>query len=161
MMVVDNDLKSVSSVQLLRNHFSIIEELKNRNIIRTRNNPVSGYAEWLVQTKKGFSLTGNSAEGADAIDKEGKKYRIKARHLVSPSSSRQLGVIRSLGRKQFDFLVAIMFDRDFNIESAYMIPHGIISKYARFSRHQNGHILIMRGGILGDKRIRDITGDLR
>lgn len=155
------EIEKLSPIQLLRNHFRIIEELKNRRVIRTRNNPVSDYAEWLVHTKLGYSLQGNSAEGADAIDRKGNKYQVKARHLISSSSSRQLGVIRNLEKKQFDSLIVVMFDRDFNVDKAYIIPHAIIARYARFSRHQNGHILIMRGGILSDKSIRDITGSLR
>lgn len=135
------NLTKLSPVRLLRNHFKTIEELRKRGIIRTRNNPVSGYAEWLVHKKMGFSLTGNSTRGVDAIDKNGRKYEIKARHLVSSSSSRQLGVIRDLKKRQFDVLIAVMFDRDFNVENAYVIPHGIIEKYARYSRHQNGTFL--------------------
>jgi hypothetical protein len=138
-----------------------MDELKKRGVVRTRNNPVSDYAEWLVHKKMGFRLTGNSTQGVDATDDKGIRYQVKARHLISRSSSKQLGVIRNFKKKQFDFLIVVMFDRDFNIESAFQIPHGLISKYARFSRHQNGHILIMRGGVLSDSRTRDITSKLR
>jgi hypothetical protein len=156
-----DNLKELSPVQLLRNHFKVIEQLKSLDVIRTSNNPVSDYAEWLVHKKMGFKLTGNSTRGVDARDKKGKKYQIKARHLTSPSTSRQLGVIRDLKSKLFDALIVVMFDRDYNIDSAYEIPHGIIEKYARYSKHQNGHILIMRGDILTDKRVKKINNLLK
>lgn len=160
-MASEVNLKKLSSIQLLRNHFGIMEELKKQGVIRTRNNPISGYAEWLVSKKLNLLLTGNSTQGVDAIDKKGKRYQVKARHLVSPSSSRQLGVIRNLGKKQFDVLLVVMFDRNFNIENAYLVPHKIIGRYARYSKHQNGHILIIKGGILTDRWIKEISSLLR
>lgn len=159
-MVDKDNPKDFQPLQLLRKHFKIIEELKTRGVIRTRNNPVSGYAEWLVHRKMGFYLMGNSTQGVDAYGKKGKRYQIKARHLISPSSSRQLGVIRNLRKKQFDILIAVMFDRNFNVVMAYTIPHGIIKRYARYSRHQNGHILILRGDILKDKNVKEVSRHL-
>ena len=66
-----------------------------------------------------------------------------------------------LKKKQFDVLIAVMFDRNYTVKHAYSIPHKIIAKYARHSKYQNGHILIMRGGITSDKRVKNITDCLR
>lgn len=150
------NLEKLSPIRLLRDQFEILEELKKKGIIRTRNSPIADYAEWLVCKKMDMCLMKSSTKGLDAIDKNGKKYQIKTRHLISPSSSRQLGVIRNLGGKEFDRLIAVLFDKEFNIKEAYEIPAKIIGKYARYSKHQNGHILILRGMILKDKKIKRI-----
>jgi hypothetical protein len=42
------------------------------------------------------------------------------------------------------------------IEHFWQIPINIIPKYAKFSEHQNGHILISAGSILQDKEIKKL-----
>jgi len=149
-------MKNLSNVELLRKHSKILDELKRRNVIRTRNNPVSDYAEWLVCEKMHFTIMGNSTRGVDAIDKRRRRYQIKARHLDSLSSSRQLGVIRDLKKRLFDYLIVVLFDKNFGIESAYCMPRRLIRFYARYSKHQNGHILVMKGDVLNSKSVKDI-----
>lgn len=76
LIIRDKDvLKKLSSVQFPRTHFKITEELKSRRVIRTRNNPVSDYAERPAHRKTGFCLTGNSTQGVDVVDKNGKNIR--------------------------------------------------------------------------------------
>jgi len=40
--------KSLSTFEHLRCFGAILDELKQRGVVRTPNNPVSDYAEWLV-----------------------------------------------------------------------------------------------------------------
>ncbi len=155
------DLKNLSISQLLITFGDILEELKERGIIKTRNNPVADYSEWLVSKCLGFSLQNNSNAGFDAIDSKGMKYQIKGRRLSATNNSRQLGVIRNLKEKKFDFLIGIIFDANFNILEAYKLPHALIAHYARFSSHQNGHILQLKGDILTANGVDKIDGELR
>lgn len=67
--------------------------------------------------------------------------------LDPTNKSRQLSIIRNLDAGQFGYLVCILFDNEFGVKEAYKIPHGAIAKYAQFSKHQNGHILHLRGAI--------------
>jgi len=126
----------------------LLDELKKRGIVRSMNNPVGDYSEWLVSRVFRFKLQPNSNRGFDAIDSKGIKYQIKGRRLNSSNKSRQLGVIRNLGDKKFNFLIAVLFDKDFSVLEAYKIPHRLISRYSKFSKHQNGHIMILRGDVL-------------
>lgn len=122
--------------------------------MRTHNNPVSDYAEWLVVQKLGLSLESSSHAGYDAISSKGEKFQIKSRRS---KKSRQLSVIRNLEAKKFDYLIAVLFEDDFAVREAYKIPHRIIKKYAQFSPHQNGYILQLRCDILKDASVEDIT----
>lgn len=151
------DVSKLQITQLLNLYNVILEELRDRGIIRTSNNPVADYAEWLFVNKYHLKLMNSSFSSYDAIDtKFNIKYQVKSRRLGRHSKSYQLGVIRNLNKKPFDYLVAIIFNEDYSVKEAYQIPHTIIKKYARFSEHQNGHILILRH-ILKDKKVKDIT----
>jgi hypothetical protein len=138
----------LDSIDLLKLYSEIISELKNRKILRSTNNPVADYAEWLVSKAFNWKLEHNSKAGFDAIDDKGIKYQIKARRLHSSNKSRQLSVIRNLEEKLFDVLVAILFNEDFSILEAYKIPYSLIGNYARYNDYQNGHILVLKGNIL-------------
>lgn len=151
------DAKAHETPDLLRYYADILDELKHRDVVRTSNNPVGDYAELLVAQKLGFSLERNSKSGYDATDPTNKRIQIKSRRLSSASGNRRLSVIRNLDSKEFDYLVGVLFNRDFTVKEAYKIPHDTISDYARFSEHQNGHILSLRGGILSDPRVNEIT----
>lgn len=155
------NLKELSVKQLLVTFGDILEELKERGILKTRNNPVADYSEWLVSKSLGFTLQNNSKSGFDAMDSNGTKYQIKGRRLSDVNKSKQLSVIRNLKDNEFDFLIGIIFDKDFAVLEAYKIPHALISRYARFSSHQNGHILQLAGDILSANGVEKIDGELR
>ena len=54
------DWKVLTRPQLLQCFADILDELKERRIVRTRNNPVADYAEWLVTRQLGLSLERSS-----------------------------------------------------------------------------------------------------
>lgn len=151
------DLKSLNDKELLQFYAKLMEELRDRKLIRSSNNPVSDYAEKIVCEKLKLSLTGKSSKGYDAIDENtGIRYQIKARRLTSHNTSRQLGVIRNLDQKLFDYLIAVIFDESFEPIEIWQIPLETIPKYARYSEHQNGHILVLTGKVLEDKTVTRI-----
>ena len=151
------DWKTLTPSELLRCFADILDELKERRTIRTRNNPVADYAEWLVARQLGLLLERNSKRGYDATDQNGKRYQIKSRRLDQANKSRQLSVIRNLEAAEFDYLVGILFNRDFTVKEAYKIPHDVIKEHARFSEHQNGYIFHLKGEVLTAPRVEDIT----
>lgn len=126
--------------------------------MRTRNNPVADYAEWLVAQQLGLLLERNSNRGYDATDQDGKRYQIKSRRLDPTNESRQLSVIRNLDSAQFNYLIGILFNRNFTVKEAYKIPCGVIKEQAHFSKHQNGHILSLQGKVLTAQGVENITG---
>ena len=42
------DLSQLSNVELMQLNQLTLDELERREVIRTRNNPISEYTEWLV-----------------------------------------------------------------------------------------------------------------
>jgi hypothetical protein len=150
------NLRELSVKELLQQHSAIIDELKRRSIVRTKNNPVGDYTEWLVAKGLGLELAGNSSAGYDGIDSEGVKIQIKGRRITPENKSRQLSAIRKLKEKDFDQLAAVIFNENYEIIDAVLIPHEVIEEYASYRSHVNAHILHLKGPILNDPRIKDI-----
>ncbi|AGO56789.1 hypothetical protein SOD_c38370 [Serratia plymuthica 4Rx13] len=150
----------LSDLELLSLHSEILTQLRSRGVIRTKNNPVGDYAEWLVSKALGMTLLSNSSAGADAIDTDGKKVQIKARRVTPDNPSRQLSALRNYEAADFDYLIAVIFDETYNILDAYKIPHEVIQDYARHSDHVNAHIVNLKGAILTDPRVSSIKEDL-
>jgi Family of unknown function (DUF6998) len=155
---VPDSLSRLSEIKLLQLHTSIIDELKVRKVIRTKNNPVGDYTEWLVKKALDLELTKNSASGHDGFDKKGNRYQIKGRRITPENKSRQLSAIRNLKENNFDFLIAVIFDKDYQILDAVKVPYSLVEKYASFRKHVNAHILHLSGAIMNDSRVQDISG---
>ncbi|MFA9595586.1 DUF6998 domain-containing protein [Citrobacter telavivensis] len=159
-LISDGYLASLSNLELLSLHSKILTVLRSREVIRTKNNPVGDYAEWLVSKALGMTLLSNSSAGADAIDADGMKVQIKARRVTPDNPSRQLSALRNYEAADFDYLIAVIFDENYNILDSYKIPHEVIRDYARHSVHVNAHIINLKGAILTDPRVMSIKENL-
>jgi hypothetical protein len=154
-------LDGSSTKELFSLFADVLDELNKRGVLKTQNNPVADYAEWLVAHSLGLKLERNSREGFDALGSDGVRYQIKGRRIHPDNPSRQLGVIRNLSRKEFDFLVAVIFGKDFSLQEAWKIPLEQVERYARFSKHQNGHILMAEGEVLKALGTISVLGQLQ
>jgi hypothetical protein len=136
---------------------AILHTLRARGLIRTQNNPVADYAEWLVSKRLGLELRPISNAGHDALGPNGDRFQIKSRRIDLRRDPRQLGVIRNLGAVEFDYLIGVLFSMDFSTVEAYKIPHAIVRDFAHFRSYQNGHILHLRGSMLNAPGVEDIS----
>ena len=156
-----NNLAGLNTLELLRLQAQAVAELRAREIVRTNNNPLADYAEYLAARALGLDLGVNSQTGHDGKDVHGLRYEVKSRRVTSTNPSRQLSSIRKLHEKHFDWLLAIIFDETFTVEQALLLPHEAISDYATHREHTNSHILVMKGPVLKDHRLKDITERIR
>jgi len=141
-------------------HSAILDELKRKKVLRTKNNPVADYSEWLVSKSLGLKLVGNSRSGYDARDKRGTRYQIKGRRVTPGNTSTQLSAIRNLPRKAFDVLIAVIFNADYSVRYAAAVPHSVIAKLARYQQHTNSWIVHLRPSVLTMRGVKDLTGKL-
>lgn len=157
-----NSFENYSVVELLTTHNTVLDELRRRQIIRSANNPTGDYTEWLTAQKLGLRLSKNSAKGYDATDDQtGLRYQIKGRRLSSTNKSTQLGVIRNLERCEFDFVIAVVFNVDWQVKCAAKIPHAVVAGSAKHRAHVNGHVLHVRPSLFEIPGVEDVTGMLR
>lgn len=155
------DFNDMSEKELMMYNSEIMNELKKRGIVRTKNNPIADYCEWFVASKLHWKLQNSSNGGFDAIDSNELRVQIKCRTLENGKGTRQLGVIRNLNKNPFDYLIAILFDEKIDVVKGYKISKELITRYSRFSEHQNGHILTLKGEILSDNELVDITDNIQ
>ena len=121
----------MTEVELLEAHGEIIDELVHRKVVRTHNNPIGDYTEWLVCNSLGLQVQGNSKSSFDAIDSQGIRYQIKGRREAK--NRVQFSTIRNYDAHGFDFMVAVAFDPDYSIRFAVKIPHELIPQGGEIS----------------------------
>jgi hypothetical protein len=143
--------------ELLGIYGQVLEELREREVIRSANAPTGDYAEWLVQRALGGKLQPNSNKSADLIAR-GKKIQIKSRILSNPEKSgeRQLSSFRSW---DFDDAVIVLFDRRYDVHRATRINVAELEAASWEDNWVSGRRVIAKDGLLD--RGRDITEKLR
>jgi hypothetical protein len=154
------DPKSLSVFDLLQHFSTVLDELKRRGVIRTRNNPVGDYAEWLCKTKLQLTLVGSSNKGYDAKDKY-YRYEIKARREKNGSGFSILSVIRDLKTKNFHYLIAVQFHKDFSVYRAYKISYKAVVKHATWIESVHGWRVVLNNKLLKDRGVTEITKILK
>jgi hypothetical protein len=154
-------LKDFSPKELLQITGKILDELSVRTIVRTNNNPVSGYTEWLVSQRLGLTLCGNSEKGFDSTDKSGVKYEIKARRVTPTNKSRQLSAIRDIEGEHFNFLIAVVYNKDFEVILALKIPRSVVVAKSSYVKSTNSFKLMADDSLKDEQGVEDIAHLLR
>jgi len=150
------ELSQLRTIELMQLNQDTLSELERRDVIRTRNNPVSEYTEWLVSTRMGMTLAPANIKGYDAITNDGRRVQIKSRKNNLKNQSMILGIIRNYELNQFDDLIAVIYHHDFSIRYALLIPHELVKTYSRFNQHQNGYTVSITKDLLIDTRVCDM-----
>ncbi len=153
-------LVDLTNLELLQAFASILELLRDRGLVRTSNNPVADYTEWLVCSRLGLMPERSSNRGYDGIAPDGTKYEIKARRVTSHNSSLQLSAIRGLRDRHFDYLIGVVYEADFSIRYAAKVPHALIEPNSKFRSHTNSHAFHLRPEVLSLPGVEDLTGIL-
>ncbi len=154
---LSEDFSDLTARQLLAIYVQMLDELRKQNVLRTSNNPVGDYTEWLVAHTLDLRLVVNSTAGYDAIDIEGVKYQIKGRRQTAQNMSTQLSMFHKLDKSGFDYLIAVLFHAEFTPRIVVKVPHAVVVQYSRYREHTNAHILHLQGAWLQDPRVEDIT----
>ncbi len=117
------ELSKLDAFELIKTYGLLIEELKNREIIRTKN-IIGDLGEYIAidfynrntnLPKLEFAPTGT--ENNDAISRKGERYSIKS------TSAKTTGVFYGLNspdsleknEKKFEFLIIVEFDKNYNL----------------------------------------------
>jgi len=151
----------MSISELLGLYSGVLDELYDRNILRTANNPAADYAEYLVAKALSLTPAAKSTKGYDATDEHGNKYEIKARRLTHRSHPTRFSAIRKLEENHFDYLVAVLFEENFLVHRARVLPKSYITKKAFWQDHVSGWILSIDEELWNTKVGEDITSKLR
>ncbi|XOK15605.1 hypothetical protein ACI6PO_28055 (plasmid) [Agrobacterium tumefaciens] len=153
------EFEGKTTAELLTMHAAIMEELRRRNVLRSANNPTGDLAEYLFCAAFGWQQAANSVKGYDALDGDGIRYQVKGRRIHHRNKSRQLSAIRALNG--FDVLAVVLFDDDYRIVRAALIPAVTVKEKAVYIAHTNSHKFLARDGIWEVAGVIDVTNRLR
>lgn len=156
--VVDS-LRDKSITGLLALHAAIMEELRERGVLRSANNPTGDLAEYLFCKAFAWTQEANSKKSFDAIDDACKRYQIKGRRLHRRNTSRQLSAIRDLDG--FDVLAAVLFDHNYRTLRAILIPAAVVRDRSTYTAHTNSHRFLLQDDVWDAPGAKDVTDRLR
>lgn len=152
-------LTTMSVLDLLALHVEIMDQLRNRCVIRSENNPTGDLAEYLFCRAFGWVQNPNSSKGVDAAASDGTRYQIKGRRLHKRNLSRQLSAIRDIDG--FDFLAAVLFDHKYRVSRAALIPASIVHSRATFVEYTSSHKFMLPDQVWDLPGVIDVTAQLR
>src|SRR5205085_12155662 len=94
-------------------------------------------------------------------DSDGIRYQIKGRRITRHNNSRQLSAIRDLAGEHFDFLAGVLFNEDYTVLRAALIPHAVPIDRATFVERTNSHRSLLRDDVCNAPDVRDVTVELQ
>ncbi len=153
------DLRTKSIAELLTLHAEVMDMLRERNVLRSANNPTGDLAEYLFCAAYGWAQEKSSAKAFDATGDGGTRYQIKGRRNQYRTKSRQLSAIRDL--QGFDVLAAVLFDHKYRVVRAALIPAGIVGEHSTRIEYTNSHRFLLRDAIWNIPSVSDVTARLR
>lgn len=157
-------LATSTTSELLALYGGILSQLRERGIVRSENSPVGDYAEHLAARAFGLTLVNNSAIGYDGVDGAGVRYQIKGRRITKWNPSRQLSAIRGLEPglgDPFDVLAGILFDGDFIVTRAALIPISVVRLRTNRQDHVNAWRLMLTDSVWLLAGVEDVTEKVR
>lgn len=147
--------------QLLLLYAEVADELRERGITRSSNNPTGDLAEYLFCKAFQWSRADNSHANIDAIGPDDLRYQIKGRRITRFNKSRQLSAIRDMAGSHFDYLAGVLFREDYTVFRAALIPHAVALAHATFVKRTNSHRFLLRDGIWRADGVSDVTSELQ
>ncbi len=141
-MVNKTTLSVLSDAELLDLYPSLLNELKARGIIRTKN-LIGELGEHLAANAyqknpklPKLQLNLKSTKNIDATSQKGERYAIKA------TSGNVTGVFASLpieddGKVYFEYLIIVCFNKDYTLDSIYELSWNQFIKYRKIKPPEN------------------------
>jgi hypothetical protein len=155
------NLEGLTVVELLKSYGAVMDELRRRDIVHSANSPISDLAEALCCRAFNWTRAGNSAAGHDAVDASGRRYQIKARRIGTSRGTRQLSAIRNLEQDPFEVLAGILFDQNFTVHRAALIPIAVVKQRSTWSKHTNSRIFYLMDEVWTEPGVVDVSTELR
>jgi hypothetical protein len=150
-------LARLATSTLLAHYAEVMDVLRERGVIRSSNNPVADYIEHLCELALSLTLAGKSVKGYDATDAVGKKYEIKGRRLTDQNPSRQLGALRGLEERPFDYMAAVLFNEDFKVRKACLLPLKQVHQHSAYIKRTNSYRFLLTDSVWDLPGAVDIT----
>lgn len=153
------DLHALDDAALFRLYADVMQEIRHRGLSKGMNNPIADYAEKLVAKALHAEVMPQSNTGFDLRGPGDIRYEVKARRMNRDRSSRQLSALRNLKDRHFDFLVGVLFNEDFTVYRAAIIPWEVVRDNAVYRPHTNAWVFHLRDGVWNLPGVKDLALD--
>ncbi|MBU9828449.1 hypothetical protein J1779_00665 [Rahnella sp. FC061912-K] len=150
------NLQDLTAFELLQINQLSLDELERRNILKIRNNPLHDYTNWLVNNKMNMKPISSNSEGYDLKTSDGRKVMIIAKRNLLNNNSTMLGVISEKLLKNIDETIAVIYHKDLSIQSAVIIPSGVIYKLGVYNHLQKAYAIRVDTKLVCDPNVVDV-----
>lgn len=155
---VAEPVRAASSRELLGLYGSLLSELVERGVLRSRNAPAGDLAEHLAAVVYGGVLAPPSEKSWDVRDADDRTVQVKCR-VQGEGKAGNFSFLRS-----FDFDVCVFVRLDgatYDVVSAVEVPAGELEAIASYSAHVNGWRVSARRPLTDLPGAVDLTGRFR
>ena len=164
-------LKEIRETDDIKTLMRAFLEIKKRltdedlGVANSLTDPVGQYAEYLTQKVYGGKRTNNGTAGHDLIDRKKRKIEVKGRVKKHDNYKPKTYINDSnVSGKNFDYLVYIVFDNDFEVEYAFGITRSNFKSAFKTVEHNNSPpkwVIKAREEILENPLVENITNVFR
>ena len=151
------NFKDASAEELIGFYSEWVEELRNRNIIRTKN-IVGEIGEFLaIQYYKNtpglpkLQATATSTKSIDAISNKGERYSIKT--VSSKTTSAFYGVTEE-SNKLFEYVIIVVMNQDYTVNKILEITWDSFWKHKHWNSRMATWNLSITKKLIKDSKIR-------
>lgn len=149
------NLNNHSVLELMQMYQYSLIEMERRTVIKKHNNIINDYTFWLVSSRMEMELT--YTKGYDAQRSNGQKVKIISFRNNVNTKSGLIGIIHDRELIFFDELLVVIYNFDFIVDLALLIPKKIIQETKVFNRNLNGYTLRISNTLTKTPGILDVS----
>jgi hypothetical protein len=147
---VRDEFEDLSESELLQLWTRVMSELRDREVIRSSNNPVGDYCELLVAAHFGVTPIGGSNKGYDLIRSGSVRVQVKGRRVTPSQRVGHWSVMHQLVEHGFDEIVAVVLNDDFSVREAWTVSWEAANRLKRWNEANQGYVLPYTQAFLRD-----------
>jgi hypothetical protein len=150
-MAYDSDNRTTP--KLLADWAAIMRALRDRDVIRTNNNPVGDIAEAIVAEHFDGKRGSFSQAGWDVITPEGERLQVKSMRRTPTSKRRNLSPIRD---SAYDAVVVVILDENFQVTEGLKADREVVEELFCHRPYVNGRIITVTKALRSDTRVETL-----
>lgn len=139
--------------ELLRDWAAIMQVLREREVIRTNNNPIGDIAEGIVHQHYGGERGSFSQAGWDVQTDTGERLQVKALRRMPGSRRRNQSPIRD---RDYDAVIVVVFDENFAIERGLRLSRDLVERLFEHKPYVNGRIITVTNALIANPEVEQI-----
>jgi hypothetical protein len=130
-----------------------LRELRDREVVRTFNNPIGDIAEALVALHYEGERGSFSQASWDVKTRAGELLEVKALRRTGAKTRRNLSPVRSDG---YNAVIIVIFTEDLRVDEAIRVPREVVNELFAWNEHVAGRIIRVTKKLLEHPEIRRI-----